>query len=96
MNKLNSEFPQTWVDRWGAWKLHSLKRCNIWGYFGSREVTLTSAKCTNLLAADHWWGSKKELFLSQPALIICHHCHLQQCSPVFITNPDLTAKYSDS
>ena len=66
------------------------------GLFWVEGGNFYSCKMHHLLAADHWWGSKKELFLSQPALIICHHCHLQQCSPVFITNPDLTAKYSDS
>ena len=59
MNKLNSEFPQTWVDRWGAWKLHSLKRCNIWGYFGSREVAGTSEEIISVLI---WKNSAKLAF----------------------------------
>ena len=62
MNKLNSEFPQTCVDRWGTWKPHSLKRCNIWGYFGSREVTLTPAKCTIFWQQITAGGPKKRCF----------------------------------
>ena len=78
-----------------AWEFAALKRFST--HFG---IGASLAKCTRTL----FWleirsRDPKKLptsqFLSQAVLIICHHCHVQQCSPLFITNPDLTAKYSD-